>query len=473
MPPTNIVEIENLDVRLPGRRDPILQRISLQIPRGKIYGIFGETGCGKSTLAQCLVGFVPTACISGRIRLNFREQSSIEVAAADHRTWQRLRGRQIIYVPQDPYKTLNPFETIRCQLQRLCPDHNGSLARVVDRVQLPARLLDAFPQALSAGQRQKVIMAMAMAVASELLILDEPAAAVDAAGRALLRRCFEELTAAGHTLVIVSHETQDYRELIPAGQRFTFASPDRLPPMPGEAVDSPELAAPLLQLHDLRKNYGKLAVLTGIELTVAGNEWVYLEGDNGCGKSTLLHILLGLSAPDHGRICWLGRRISWASLRYSRQIHPVFQDVFHSLDPKLTIEKSIGEVGHRLSVKQRRELEEVNDQLQQAFGLPRALLKMLPQQLSYGQQKRVALLRTLLKFRAEMLSASPDAHLLIFDEIFSGIHWQLRHGILRLLQNLRRDYPFSAIWVAHQQPELQRFCDSVYRLSNGQLQPMH
>ena len=468
----NIVEIENLYVRLPGRRDPILQGISLQIARGEIYGIFGETGCGKSTLAQCLVGFVPAACIEGHIQFYFQNQNGIDVAHADRQTWQRLRGNKIVYVPQDPYKALNPFERIGCQLKRLCPDSNGTLTRIMESVQLPVRLLESFSQTLSAGQRQKVMMAMAMAVKPELLILDEPAASVDAAGRQILRRCFGELTAAGHTLVIVSHETQDYRDLIPAGQRFTFSSPAQSLTVETGPPYSSQPATPLLELCDVRKNFGKLPVLTGVDLTVASNEWVYLEGDNGCGKSTLLHILLGLLAPDHGGLHWRGQCVPWNNLRYSRYIHPVFQDVFHSLNPKLAIEKSIAEVAYRLSAGHRQELEVVSERLQQELRLFPALLKMLPQQLSYGQQKRVALLRALLKFRAEMLSAPNDSHLLIFDEIFSGIHWQLRHSILHLLQDLRRDYPFSAIWVAHQQPELQQFCDSTYCLSSGRLQSM-
>ena len=474
MPQINnhIVEIENLYVYLPGNREAILSGISLRIPRGKLYGIFGETGCGKSTLAQCLIGFVPAACINGRIRLHFQNQSSIDVASIDLQTWQQLRGSKVVYIPQDPYKALNPSENIRCQLQRLCPNGNGAISSLLERVQLPLWLLDAFPHTLSAGQRQKVMLAMAIAVAPELLILDEPAASVDARGRAALRHCFSELTAAGHTLIIVSHETQDYQELIPSEQRFVFGSPAPTLPLAAAAVGSIPPAPALLQLRGLGKSFGKLPVLTSIDLTVASNEWVYLEGDNGCGKSTLLHILLGLLRPDHGELFWRGRQVPWTSLRYSRYVHPVFQDVFHSLNPKLTIASSIAEVGQPLPAKYRQKLTTIGERLRQELDLASALLQMLPQQLSYGQQKRVALLRTLLKFQAAMLTAPGDFHLLVFDEIFSGIHWQLRHSILHLLHNLRRDYPFAAIWVAHQQPELQRLCDSIYCLSNGQLQSM-
>lgn len=473
-----IVEVLKAGVRFASAVAPAFSDVSFSIRRNTIFGIFGDTGCGKTTLAQCLAGFIPTDAIQGEIFLHFLSHRTVEVHQCHEFFWRKhLRGQKIVYVPQDPYKTLNPYETAEAQLQRVLAlyHHPFTQAQLLQTTGLHPDVGKFFPQALSAGQKQRLMLAIALAISPELLILDEPTASIDAAGRVLLQECFAALPQRGITLVIISHEIEEYDHLLPATARFYFTAnrPLTFSYHAGEKKNDPA-ATPLLKLEGIHKRFNHGSVLTDTSIRVGANQWIYLEGHNGSGKTTLLQIIQGLMTPEQGTLEWHGQRLAWTQVwRTTRRfVHPVFQDVFHSLDPRLTIQESLDEIIQCAPAGYRLKLHAIALELWQTFALPETLYVLRPHQLSYGQQKRVTLMRSLLKYHMERLRRPDMLHLFLFDEVFAGIHWELRERILLFLQEMRAEQKFSILWVAHGHKGLKKLCDEVYRLENGRLQLM-
>ena len=205
-----LLEVRGLDVDLemPARAARILHAISFTIERGSITGLFGESGCGKTTLALALLGLLPAHYrVRGSIRLAGRELVGIS-----ERALQPIRGSGISLIFQDPLLSLNPFlrverqiaEVLRAHIRPASPEAVDALLEMAG---LPAaRVRRAYPHQLSGGERQRVAIAQALACRPPLIVADEPFSALDttlAAGLAdLFRQMRERL---GTSFLIISH----------------------------------------------------------------------------------------------------------------------------------------------------------------------------------------------------------------------------------------------------------------------------
>jgi oligopeptide/dipeptide ABC transporter ATP-binding protein len=188
-----------------------LDHVSLDVDRGASLGIVGESGCGKSTLAKALVGLVPVT--SGGITFDGQ-------ALTDRR--ERATQRRIQMVFQDPSSALNPSRTIGQTLTELLKVHRMVPANTLDArarellelVELPASLLNAYPRRLSGGQRQRVGIARALALNPDVLIADESVAALDVSVQASILNLLARLRAElGITLLFISHDLAVVRHI--------------------------------------------------------------------------------------------------------------------------------------------------------------------------------------------------------------------------------------------------------------------
>ena len=217
------VAIENLEVGYRTRRGvvPVVDGVSLEIAPGEAYGLVGESGCGKTTLALALMRALPANAVVRADRLDFDGE---DLRSLTPRELRRIRGARMALVAQNAASALNPTlrvgdqvaEIFRCH-RRLPPaEALEAAARMLARVRLPdpARLVRRYPHQLSGGQQQRVLIAMALATDPDLLVLDEPTTGLDATVEAEVLDLVEYLRADFHAAILfVSHNLRTVARL--------------------------------------------------------------------------------------------------------------------------------------------------------------------------------------------------------------------------------------------------------------------
>ncbi|MEO1091340.1 MAG: ATP-binding cassette domain-containing protein [Pseudomonadota bacterium] len=188
-----MLDVEGLRVEARHRTAPVLNSISVQTERGEVLGVVGESGSGKTTFARCLLRVEAPLKITGG-RIGFAGIDLVNARSADVRG---LRGRRIALVPQDPIGAFDPLFPVSAQIRAFVTTHAGPIVAAAELAAGPAlevtlARLEAFgvprsfavgrtyPHAWSRGMLQRALFALATAPAPDLLVLDEPTAALDA-----------------------------------------------------------------------------------------------------------------------------------------------------------------------------------------------------------------------------------------------------------------------------------------------------
>jgi peptide/nickel transport system ATP-binding protein len=209
--PSALVAIEGLTVAFSGVK--VLHGIDLTIAAGEAVGLVGESGSGKSVTWLAALGLLPrSASISGRVMLDGQN-----LVGASEATLDRARGGRIGMIFQDPASALNPVMAIGKQIGEVLARHRGlsgsaiaaEARRLMDLVGIPdaARRLTAYPHEFSGGQNQRVMIAMTLAGAPDLLIADEPTTALDATIQAQILDLIQGIRReTGMALVLISHD---------------------------------------------------------------------------------------------------------------------------------------------------------------------------------------------------------------------------------------------------------------------------
>lgn len=187
-------------------RKAVLNGINLDVGRGEIFGLVGESGCGKTTLAKCVLGLID---YRGEVVLEGRKLSARPSAAE-----RRERAKMIQAVFQDPGAALNPVKTVGRILEEPLLIHGEKSAgerqtevdRMLDLVGLDAAIKKRMPRELSSGQKQRVSIGAALMLNPGLLVADEPASALDVSVAAQILNLFSELNERlGLSLLFISH----------------------------------------------------------------------------------------------------------------------------------------------------------------------------------------------------------------------------------------------------------------------------
>lgn len=238
--PEPLLQVRELAIDLARANNPALPVVagaSFDVPRGAILGLFGESGCGKTTLALALPGLLAPRQYRalGSVKLRGRE-----LLGLPENQLQRVRGAQIAFIFQDPLLALNPVLRIRTQFSEAIRAHTAGepdIDSLLELAGLPAtpRIRDAYPHQLSGGERQRVLIALALSCRPALVIADEPFTALDAALVVELSTLFVELKQKlGVSFLLIDHSPAvlariaDYALVMYAGRIVERGTPAAL-----------------------------------------------------------------------------------------------------------------------------------------------------------------------------------------------------------------------------------------------------
>ncbi len=212
----NILEIKNLNLAfcINGKNYQALHNVGFSLKKGEMLAIVGESGCGKTITCMSILKLLASNAkiLSGEILYNGQNLLSLS-----DKKLQKIRGKEIALIPQDPMTSLNPLYTVGSQLVEVIERHQnikGEQAKqiaieVLEQVKIPnaKERLKAYPHEFSGGMRQRVIIAMAIACKSKILICDEPTTALDVTVQAQITELLKEIQKDTNTsFIFISHD---------------------------------------------------------------------------------------------------------------------------------------------------------------------------------------------------------------------------------------------------------------------------
>jgi energy-coupling factor transport system ATP-binding protein len=438
------VRLDKVRFRYPGAGQDALRELSLDLQAGEHIAITGSNGSGKTTLMLILAGREPTSGIVQRpgavglgkfggtaLVLQHPESQVLGTRVADDVVWGLPPGRNV---------------------------HVGELLREVGLEDLAERDTGS----LSGGELQRLALAAALAREPALLIADEVTTMVDQQGRDSLLGVLSGLTKRHRTALV--HITHYNNEADTADRVIHLRdSPDNAEM--GATVSMPAAAVavdlgsqlPVLELIGVGHEYGvgtpwAKTALRDVSFAVQQGDGVLIHGGNGSGKSTLAWIMAGLTVPTSGACLLDGRPTH-------EQVGAVALS-FQAARLQLMRSRVDLEVASAAGFSPRDE-----DRVAAALslvGLDPTLAKRRIDQLSGGQMRRVVL--------AGLLACQPRA--LILDEPLAGLDAASQRGLLRLLEDLRRERGLTVVVISHDIAGLEDLCPRTLDLRGGMSEPV-
>jgi ABC-type glutathione transport system ATPase component/ABC-type dipeptide/oligopeptide/nickel transport system permease subunit len=485
VPPTTTTEIDVppllsvRDLRVSFGTVRAVDGVSFDLEPGEVLGIAGESGSGKSTIGYALLRLLDpaSAYMTGQICFE-----GADVLAMDQRRLRAYRWDDVAMVFQGALDVLNPVLTAGDQISDVLRERaglDGDAARdraveLLERVGLEEHHADAYPHQLSGGMRQRVVIAIALALKPKVLVLDEPTTALDVIVQREILIHIEHLRRElGLTIVFISHDLplllsfSDRVAVMREGRLVEVNTPAQLrkhaeheytrqllaafptlepPPRSTEPVEPVE-HAPLLEVRGLTRRFARSTVpaLDDVSFDVRAGEVLAVVGASGSGKSTLARVLTGLEHPDAGTFSIAG------------DVQMVFQDPFASLNPARRVHHHLARP--LLLHREVTDLDAQVTELLASVGLPPSIAHRFPHELSGGQRQRVALARAL----------AADPKLLVADEPTSMLDASLRAELLALLRRLARERGLGVLFITHDLPSATAIADRVIVLRRGRI----
>jgi peptide/nickel transport system ATP-binding protein len=501
-----VLSVRDLDisVRQQSGVKPLVSGLSFDLRRGETLAIAGESGSGKSLTSLAIMGLLPPPAVhvsGGEIMFDGHDLTQLPEQKLQH-----LRGSRIAMIFQEPMTALNPVMRIGDQLIEALRAHEPlsraqSKSRALDalrdvRLTEPERRLRQYPHELSGGMRQRVVIAMAIALRPDILIADEPTTALDVTVQRdvldLLRDLSREL---GTALILITHdmgvvaEMADRVLVMQAGATVETASVQDIFNKPLRSYTQALLAAvprmgkgreaiakptgtPLVSLCDLVVNYdlkggifgrtqARVHAVEGVTFDIYPGETFALVGESGCGKSTIARALTGL-VPHQGIIEFDGQPLATtpaARFAASRHMQMVFQDPMAALNGRMRVGDLVQEplvihgVGNRATRRARAE------ELFTRVGLASDALDRYPHEFSGGQRQRICIARA--------LALSPK--LILADESVSALDVSVQASVLDLLAELKAEMGMSYLFISHDMAVVENIADRVAVMFLGQI----
>lgn len=463
-----MIETERLRYTYPQQVTASLHDVSLAFKAGELALVAGHSGSGKTTLTRCINGLIPRRYtggeLRGRVLLDGRDTAPLSLAELAQRVGTVLQD------PETQIVAAEVFYDIAFGLENLGLPRDEIRDRVqgaADQIGI-AHLLGRSTASLSGGEKQKVSLAGVLAMHSDVLLFDEPLAALDPASAREVMQMLRDLADARRAVVIVEHRVKTVRQqrldqvvvmergaIVPDDEEMARLN-HTYPPIAKRTrqLDS----TPLAELRNVSFAHpGGKTVLYDVSLQVLPGDVIALLGRNGVGKSTLCKHLIGLLRPTHGQVFVDGRDVVADDLSVAtlaRKVGYVFQSPsFMLFAPSVREELAFGP----------RNLGMTEDQIaHNSQAAARSLnvaefMERHPLALSFGQQKRVSI--------ASILAMQPK--LLIMDEPSAG---QDHDNIMRFMIDLTAYEPVQAMIFATHDLDLARaYANRVIVMDDGMI----
>lgn len=496
-----LLEVQNLGVRFstPDGMVTASEGLTYHLDSGETMSIVGESGSGKSVSCLALMHLIPTP--PGQVNAQKMLFDGIDLRTIDRKTMRSLRGNQISMVFQDPMSALNPYLRVRDQLaeplllhQKQSRQHaKEQVLDMLERVGVrnAAARLRHYPHQFSGGERQRIIIAMALLTRPKLLIADEPTTALDVTVQAqileLLKTMQRELNIAmlfiSHDLAVVA-DVSDKIIVMEKGRVVEHGEANQVLRQPTQPYTQSLLAAiptgakanpvhiaddqaRLLSVNGITVSYNKgqtqVKAVDDIHLHVCAGEILGLVGESGCGKTTLSRTIMRLLTPTEGTISLDGSDITHLSphnmVPFRRKYQMVFQDPYSSLNPRMTVGDVLREP---INLHQLADIHSIDDRITTVLtdvGLQKSDQYKYPHQFSIGQCQRIAIARTLV--------VRPQ--LIIADEPVSALDVTIQAHILELLLQIVEKYNLGMIFISHDLSVVRNIADRTLVMHNGRI----
>ncbi|WP_100002960.1 ABC transporter ATP-binding protein [Phyllobacterium zundukense] len=457
------------DLSIHSAEGNIVSDISLALGRGQPLTLLGESGSGKSLVAQAIMGNLPPE-LHATGHVTFKGTDILGESPAERR---RRWGRSIGLLPQEPWLALDPTMPVLPQVTeihryvkgRATAESATAAKRNLSEVSLSsAEAL--YPFQISGGMGQRAAIAMAHAADSELLIADEPTKGLDTMLRDSVVARLREEVESGRLLLTITHDVAVARALggtigvMVDGRLVEHGPAEKLFEAPEHAYTKALLSSEPSQWErrapaasgglviagrGLKKSYGGKPLFSDLDIEVSAGEIVSVFGPSGCGKTTIGNILLGLTSPDAGVV---ERTAGLSPLRFQK----LYQDPPAAFAPHQTIRKALKDLA-RLHGKDWKVIMELQDRLR----LPASLLDRLPGQISGGELQRFALLRALLL----------EPAFLFADEATSRLDPVSQMEAVAFLMEIVRETGLAILMVTHDLHMAERISTRVMTLETG------
>ncbi|MEJ5944004.1 ABC transporter ATP-binding protein [Pseudokineococcus basanitobsidens] len=526
----SLLEVQDLSVVYEPSDAPAthaVRDVSFSLEKGEFVGLVGESGSGKSTLGFALTRLAkPPARISGG-RILFGGE---DVAALEDEALRAQRRGGFAMVLQSGMNALNPVRTVANHFRDVFAAHghvprerrDARAQELVEKVELSPSVLTRYPGELSGGMRQRVSIALALALEPQLMVFDEPTTALDVLVQHAVMGTIRDLQAEeGFTALLISHDLgvvlestsrvmvmhegemvedapsravlrdpqDDYTRMLLSHYADPRAEVVELPGLSargGELVTSSGSAAERgggvaragRTAHEPvvvdgvskiypppRRGAAEVVALDDVSVRLEPGRSMALVGASGSGKSTLAQLITGVTRPTSGTISFGDVRVDRLRRRglreLRRDVQMVFQDPYAALNPLHTVEYSLTRPVMNYTGRDRREARTRVLELLETVGLTpvEQFAAKLPHQLSGGQRQRVVIARAL----------ASDPQVIVADEPVSMLDVSLRAGVLALLEDLRVQHGVSMLYITHDLLSARVVTDEIVVLHDGRV----
>jgi len=464
-----VISVRNLSFKYEGREYKTLDNINLDINLGELIVITGESGCGKTTFALALTGYLSHLYAGeyfGNICINdekIEEKSLTEIAEEIFLVQQN---------PQNQFVTLTVRDEIAFGLENKEIDSLKIRARIKKALQAvyAEELIDRNIDTLSGGEKQKIAIATAIALQPKIIILDEPTSNLDIKSTNNIYKVFKRLIEQKEiTLIIIDHKLNELMyfsprilklkqgKIIPQRSNQEFLNLSRKLRDRGRKDYKREIIKKAIQLKDVSVLRNENEVLKISSLEINKGEIVSILGNNGAGKSSFILGLMGiLHSTGQKRVVLDNHILDIKRKRYPEKFGLVFQNPDHQFFCE-TVEDEIifpfrnfypSDNFNSERIINASELDDLYSEL-----------KTHPIKLSYGQKKRLGI--------AAVLAYHPE--LLFLDEIFIG---QSNSDIIRIMSTLddyRKKNNATVLIINHQPGIVHQYADRVIFFDEGRI----